>query len=270
MERIKHQEFEGNTLSWTLLHGIIELSLHHPPANEMGRAMLDEAEHFVLWLESHSTEASVLIVYSQLKSGFSAGGDLREMYTHLRHSVKSMADIRSSLERSHRVLNTIDASPLTTIAAVHGICFGGGLELALTCDIIIADEMARFCFPELRLGLIPSGGGIPRLKRDTRNGFIRDLLLTGRSINSARAETAGLVSQQAAEGEALNLARSAAAQINKLDSAARIAAKRLIKPIPYDDLRREMNIFCELFSKPAVMAGLRRFVESTDLFPHLP
>jgi enoyl-CoA hydratase/carnithine racemase len=232
--------------------------------------MLDEAEQFVVWLESLSTEASVLIVYSQLKSGFSAGGDLRETYSEVRGSVQSVADIRSSVERIHRVLNAIDASPLTTIAAVHGVCFGGGLELALTCDIIIADKMARFCFPELRLGLIPGGGGIPRLRRDTRNGFIRDLLLTGRSINSARALSAGLVSQLAAEGEALNLARSTAAQIKKLDTAARVAAKRLIKPIPYDELQREMEIFCELFSKPAVMAGLRKFVESNDVFPYLP
>ena len=54
--------------------------------------------------------------------------------------------------------------------------FGGGFELALVCDLIIADKMARFCFPELRLGLIPGFGGIPRLKRDLGNGVVRDLL----------------------------------------------------------------------------------------------
>jgi hypothetical protein len=78
------------------------------------------------------------------------------------------------------------------------------------------------------------------------------------------------LSQLAAEGEALNLARSTAAEIKKLDTAARVAAKRLIKPIPFDELHREMEIFCELFSKPAVVAGLRKFVESTDVFPYLP
>ena len=121
MDSSKHQVVEGNTLSWSLLDGVIEVSLHHPPANEMGRAMLDEAEKFVVWLESLSTEASVLIVYSQLKSGFSAGGDLREMYTHIRGSRQSVVEIRSSLERSHRVLNAIDSSPITTIAAIHGV-----------------------------------------------------------------------------------------------------------------------------------------------------
>src|SRR5207245_10022932 len=114
-------------------------------------------------------------------------------------------------------MNTIDASPLTTIAAVHGVCFGGGFELALTCDLIVADKMARFCFPELRLGLIPGFGGIPRLKRDIGNGVVRDLLLTGRSINATKALAIGLASQVAAEGEALRVARATGAQIGKFD-----------------------------------------------------
>jgi enoyl-CoA hydratase/carnithine racemase len=263
--------FKGNALSWELSESIIELTLHHPPSNEIGRVMLAEIEQFVTALESVSSEASVLIIYSQLKSGFSAGGDLHEMYALLREaSPVERAGIRDYLERSHRSLNAIDAASLVTIAAVHGICFGGGLELALTCDLIVADNMARFCFPELRLGLIPGGGGIPRLKRDLSNSFVRDLLLTGRSINAKRALSVGLVSQVTAEGETLHVARSIASQIKKFDAAARIAAKRFVKPIPYDELNREIEIFSELFGRPAVLEGLRKFVESSDVFPYLP
>ena len=76
--------------------------------------------------------------------------------------------------------------------------------------------MARFCFPELRLGLIPGFGGIPRLKRDMGNAVVRDLLLTGRSINAAKARRVGLVSQVVREGEALKGARSTAAQVGKI------------------------------------------------------
>ena len=112
-------------------------------------------------------------------------------------------------------MNALDAVPLTTIAAVHGVTFGGGFELALVCDIIIADRMARFCFPELRLGLIPGFGGIPRLKRDLGNAVVRDLLLTGRSFNVMKAQQIGLVSQIAAEGEALRVARATASQVAK-------------------------------------------------------
>jgi enoyl-CoA hydratase/carnithine racemase len=130
--------------------------------------------------------------------------------------------------------------------------------------------MARFCFPELRLGLIPGFGGIPRLKRDLGNGVVRDLLLTGRSMNATKAQTVGLVSQVVAEGDALRVARATAAQINKFDRGTASAAKAFIKPIPYEELRREIEIFCELFTRPAVEAGLRKFVENTGPLPYLP
>ncbi len=264
--------FTGKLLSWALADEVVELELHRPPANEIGSAMLEELEGFAAALESAANQASAVIVHSRLKSGFSAGADLHELYTRVQELSPTalVAGTRDFLERIHRVLNTIDASPLTTIAAVHGVCFGGGFELALACDLIIADKMARFCFPELRLGLIPGFGGIPRLKRDLGNSVVRDLLLTGRSINASKAQAVGLVSQVAAEGEALRLARSTAAQVKKFDRPTSAAAKRFVKPIPYEELRREMDIFCELLTRPAVQAGLRKFVESTDALPYLP
>src|SRR5207247_6048552 len=178
--------------------------------------------------------------------------------------------VRDYLERIHRVMNTIDAAPLTTIAAVHGVVFGGGFELALVCDLIVADKMARFCFPELRLGLIPGFGGIPRLKRGLGNAFVRDLLFTGRTVNATRAHAVGLVAQLAGEGEALRIARSTAGQIAKYDAVTRATAKRFIKPIPYQELRREIDLFCELFTRPAVMAALKKFVEDSGPMPYLP
>src|SRR5207249_2913444 len=154
------------------------------------------------------------------------------------------AGVREFLERIHAVLNWLDEAPFVTIAAVHGVCFGGGLELALTCDVIVADKMARFAFPELRLGLIPGFGGIPRLKRDLGNSFVRDLLLTGRSVNATRALAVGLVAQLAGEGEALKVARATAAQITKFDATTRAIAKKFLKPIPYAELKQEVEIFC--------------------------
>jgi hypothetical protein len=73
-----------------------------------------------------------------------------------------------------------------------------------------------------------------------------------------------------AEGEALRVARATAVQLGKFDRRAAIAAKQFFKPIPYEELRREIDIFCELFTQPAVEAGLRKFVESTDAQPYLP
>src|SRR5262249_5160308 len=110
----------------------------------------------------------------------------------------------------------------------------------------------------------------PRLKRDLGNGFVRDLLLTGRSVNATRAQAVGLVAQLASEGQALNIARATAAQVTKFDAATRGAAKKFIKPIPHEELRREIELFCELFSRPAVMAGLKKFAENTGPMPYQP
>lgn len=263
---------DGKALSWEVREGVIELALHREPCNEIGSLSLDELEQFADAFGGLQREAHALIIYSDLKAGFCAGADLRELYQRSQRMDKAEAlkGVRDFLERIHRVLNLIDAAPLTTIAAVHGVTFGGGFELALACDLIIADKMARFCFPELRLGLIPGFGGIPRLKRDLGNAVVRDLLLTGRSFNATKAQQIGLVSQVVGEGEALRAARATAAQLGKFDRDTAAAAKRFIKPIPHEELRREIDLFCELFSRPAVEAGLKKFVESAEAQPYLP
>ena len=259
-------------LSWKVDDGVVELALHREPANEIGSQTLEELEEFTRVLDDLQGHARVLIIYSSLKSGFSAGADLRELYERSQGMEKQQAlrGVREFLLRIHRVMNAIDSAPLTTIAAVHGVTFGGGFELALTCDLMVADKMARFCFPELRLGLIPGFGGIPRLKRDLSTAVIRDLLLTGRSFNAVKAQQIGLVSQVVAEGESLRVARSTAAQLSKFDRTTAIAAKKFIKPIPHKELEEEVEIFCELFARPAVEEGLRKFVESKDALPYLP
>lgn len=266
------KSFTGKTLRWEWREGIIELTLDHEPANEIGAAVLAELEQFVAAIPSLAPETAACIISSARKHGFSAGADLRELYRRAEplSESKRLAGIREFLERIHAVLNTIDAAPFVTIAAVHGVCFGGGFELALCSDIIVADKMARFAFPELRLGLVPGFGGIPRLKRDLGNAFVRDLLLTGRSVNASRAHAVGLIAQLAAEGEALRIARATAAQIAKFDAVTRAAAKKFIKPIPHEDLRREIDLFCELFARPAVMAALKKFVGDSGPMPYLP
>jgi enoyl-CoA hydratase len=264
--------FHGQTLSWSCADGVIEVVLSRAPCNEIGSVTLPEMERFVEALPTLQRESHALIIASARTEGFCAGADLRELYreSQVLLPAERLAPLRSFLGRIHGVMNAIDSAPLTTIAAIHGVAFGGGFELALVCDLIIADKTARFCFPELRLGLIPGFGGIPRLKRDLGNAVVRDLLLTGRSINATKAQSVGLVSQVVAEGDALRIARSTAAQLKKFDRETAVAAKNFIKPIPFDELRREIEIFCDLFTRPAVEAGLRKFTESSDALPYLP
>ncbi|HEY1679462.1 MAG TPA: enoyl-CoA hydratase/isomerase family protein [Candidatus Sulfotelmatobacter sp.] len=266
------KQFQGRTLSWEQKDGVIECALHREPLNEISSQTLEELEKFVFALEALAGESHAVILHSAQKGGFSAGADLRELYGWIQQygQTEVAEHAREYLNRMHAVMNALDACPLTTIAAVHGVTFGGGFELALTCDVMIADKLARFCFPELRLGLIPGFGGIPRLKRDLGNAVVRDLLLTGRSFNTTKAQQIGLVSQVVGEGEALRAARATALQLAKFDRATSRAAKEFIKPVPVNELRQEIDIFCELLARPAVQAGLKKFVESRDALPYLP
>jgi len=272
MSTLRKLGFTGGTISFACKDGVIELVLHRTPCNEIGSRSLDELELFAQALGDPNQSAHAVIIYSDLKCGFSAGADLRELHQRSQSMQMDAAvkGVREFLERIHHVLNVIDSAPMTTIAAVHGVTFGGGFELALACDLMIADKTARFAFPELRLGLIPGFGGIPRLKRDIGNAVVRDLLLTGRSFNATKAQQIGLLSQVVAEGEALRAARATAAQLAKFDRHTAATAKQFIKPIPQEELKREIWLFCDLFSRPAVQAGLKKFVESTDAQPYLP
>src|SRR5437762_14148785 len=158
------KKFSGQALSWDVSGGVTELALHREPCNEIGSLTLEELEQFVAALEDLRRESHTLIIYSTLSCGFCAGADLRELYRRSQEMKKADAarGVRNYYERIHRVMNTIDAAPLTTIAAVHGVVFGGGVELALVCDLIVADKMARFCLPELRLVLLTGISGIAR------------------------------------------------------------------------------------------------------------
>lgn len=266
------KEFRGSALRWEWRDGVVEVTLDREPLNEIGTVMLGDLERFTAAIGALAPITSACVITSARPGGFCAGADLKELYQSALPLPKAKrgAGVRVFLKRIHKVLNALDEAPFITFAAIHGLCMGGGLELALACDQIVADKMARFGFPELRLGLIPGFGGIPRLRRDVGNSFIRDLLFTGRTVKAESAQQAGLVSHLAGEGYALQVARSMAQQVTKFDADTRMAAKKFIKPIPRAELNKEIELFCELFNRPAVMESLRRFVETDDPMKHLP
>jgi enoyl-CoA hydratase/carnithine racemase len=257
-------------IRWTLQDGVWELELGREPCNEIGTTMLDALERFLAEVDLEN--ASALIVHSTVKGGFSAGADLRELYLVLLDVPEKEQEpgLRRFIDRIHAVMDRLDMLPLTTIGVVHGVCFGGGFELALTCDILIAEKSARFAFPELRLGLLPGFGGIPRLRRDVSNAVVRDLLLTGRSINAKKALASGLVSQMVSVGDGLRAARATARQCTKFDPEAAAACKRFMKPLPREQLRQEKEHFIRLANRPFLKAALKKFVESDDIRPYLP
>ncbi len=258
-------------LSWTRSGAVVELALGREPCNEIGTEMLAELEQFLAELDVENTAA--VVVHSTVRGGFSAGADLRELHRGLLSlpAAEQGPAIAAYIDRIHAVMDTLDMLPMTTIGVVHGVCFGGGFELALTCDVLVAERSARFCFPELRLGILPGFGGIPRLRRDVSNAVVRDLLLTGRSINAKKAIAVGLVSQMVAPGEGLTAARAVAMQSTKFDRDALVTTKRFMKPLPpRAELDAEKAHFCRLAAKPALREALAKFVSSDDLRPYLP
>ncbi len=262
---------EGHTLLVTL---------HREPANEIGSSMLASLEALVPILRSgyvDGTQVRAMLTASSVRRGFSAGADLRELHRENQAAIErgeSDAErtraVRTFLDRVHAVMDALDDAPFPTVAAVHGVVFGGGLELMLTHDVVIADRTARFAFPELRLGLIPGFGGIPRLRRELGNAIVRDLLLTGRSLGAERAYHVGLVAQLVASGQAPAVARRTAEQFERFDGATARVAKRFMKPIPKDELAKEKGLFCHLFTSATVTNALARFDRSTEAMPYLP
>ncbi len=146
------KEFQGKALRWAWRDGVVEVTLDHAPLNEIGTVMLADLEKFVAAFKALAPITSACIFTSDRPGGFCAGADLKELYHGAVKlpKAKRMAGVRDFLKRIHAVANAIDEAPFVTFAAVHGLCMGGGLELALVCDQIVADKMARFGFPELR------------------------------------------------------------------------------------------------------------------------
>ncbi|GAB4198294.1 MAG: hypothetical protein OHK0013_07260 [Sandaracinaceae bacterium] len=265
--------------------GALEATLHRGPANEIGSAMLAELEVLaglcrrgeVRWADGSAHPIRSLMTFSSVRRGFSAGADLRELHRENQAALARAASdaeragaVRAFLDRIHAVMDAIDTAPFPTVAAVHGVTFGGGLELMLTHDVVVADRTARFAFPELRLGLIPGFGGIPRLRRDLGNAVVRDLLLTGRSLGAERAHQVGLVAQLVGEGQAPTVARRVAAQTARFDPTTTRVAKRFMKHLPKDEFAQEKGLFCHLFLSETVTRALARFDAATDAMPYLP
>lgn len=249
---------------------VYELCLDSAPANEIGLPMLALLERFVE--EVAASDAKAVIVHSLRPIGFCAGADLRGLFAGIQGRSRDayMPDVTEFIERIHAMASKLDALPQTTFAALHGVCFGGGFELALLCDVLIADRTTRFAFPELRLGIVPGFGGIPRLRREVPNAVVRDLIMTGRSINAARAHELGLVSQLVAPGHALKAARSAARQACAFDREVQAQAKAFIKPLLQPELLAERQLFLSMIAQERVQKALADFVSRQDPMPYLP
>ncbi|WP_078408816.1 enoyl-CoA hydratase [Priestia abyssalis] len=171
----------------TVENGITLITLNRPEAaNSLSLQMLDELQKAIVACKFDRTVRCVVITGAGEKA-FCAGADLKE------RAGMDTGQVRKTVSLIRENINQLEALPQPVIAAVNGVAFGGGTELALACDIRVASETAKFGLTETSLGIIPGAGGTQRLPRLVGKGRAKELIFTARRIDAGEARDIGLV-----------------------------------------------------------------------------
>lgn len=232
------------------------ITLNRPQAlNALNSTVLKELLQAYAAFEDDDAIGAVVLTGSE--RAFAAGADIKEMQP------LDFADVygRNFLGGWDDVARV--RKPV--IAAVSGFALGGGCELAMICDFIIASETAKFGQPEITLGVIPGMGGSQRLTRAVGKAKAMDMVLTGRMMDAAEAERAGLVSRVVAPDRLLDEALEAAAKIASLSRPSVLMAKeavnRALETTLEEGLRFERRLFHSLFGTADQKEGMTAFIE---------
>jgi len=170
--------------------------------NALSRAMVAELEQHLDRVGDSFPAVRCVVLTGAGDKAFCAGADLKERATMSEH------DIRSFLESLRETFQTIEKSHTVFIAAINGVAFGGGTELALSCDLRVVAAGAEMGLTEVKLGIIPGGGGTQRLPRLIGKGPAKDLILTGRRVGADEALRLGLANRVGGVDEAMKLAQA--------------------------------------------------------------
>jgi enoyl-CoA hydratase/carnithine racemase len=205
-------------------HGrVAHLRLDRPRVlNAIDGAMCDALAAAIASLEA-DPGVGAIVVSGAGKKAFSAGADL----THMRGL--EGARLRRFIEQTWIVFERLASSPLPSVAALHGYVLGGGLELALACDLRIADQTVQLGLPEMGLGSVPGSGALQRLPALIGPARTTEMMLLGRRIDAAEAAAIGLVNRTVAKGEALAATMAWAEAIAKLPPEAVRYAKAALR-----------------------------------------
>ncbi len=204
-------------------------------------------------------EVRAAVITGAGEKAFVAGADVGGM------EQMSALEVREFGRIGTRMMQAIEGAPFPVIAAINGFALGGGLEIALACDIRIAAENARLGFPEVTIGIMPGAGGTQRLPRVVGSGVARELVFTGRMVDAREAKEIGLVDRLVGEGEALEAAKELARQIAKNAPLAVRNAKTAMNIARNTDLasgiEHEGDLFALLFATEDAKEGMAAFAE---------
>lgn len=240
---------------------IATLTLCRPKMNAIDDAMLD-----ALGAALDEVVASPAIAVLRIRSDqrvFSAGADLALVGTRVGHAEGSAAMV-ATVERFHRVYDRLATLPAVTIAEIEGHALGGGLELALACDLRIASEEARLGLPEAGVGLLPGAGGTQRLTALCGRGIAARIILTGELIGGREAERIGLTQWTEPAGQVRARADEVAARTAALSPEALRTAKHCIAlavPLSCDGVRAEIDGIGALMLEQGTVARVSAFLK---------
>jgi len=238
------------------------VTLNRPEAlNALSSAVLEDLIAAFAAFEADDSQRCALVTGAGAKA-FAAGADIREM------ADKPMAEFYASDMFSRWTSHFVQATRKPWIAAVNGFALGGGCELAMMADLIIAADSAKFGQPEIRLGVIPGMGGTQRLTRAVGKAKAMDMILTGRMIDAAEAERAGLVARVVPAADLLDEALKAAQGIAAMPPLAAIAAKECVNAAFETTLdqgiRHERRLFHLLAGTQDKAEGMAAFLEKRE------
>jgi enoyl-CoA hydratase/carnithine racemase len=244
---------------------VAHLELVNPPLNLTSRALLEELDEALGTLAaSQPGDVRAVVVTGSGDRAFSAGSDVGEF-----EAQRGSAG-RERMALDERVSSRLAGLPMPTIAAIEGNALGGGLELALCCDLRVASARARLGLPEVRLAVTPGSGGTQRLPRVVGAARAKELILTGRVISAEEAERIGLVNQVVPAGEARMAADALAEEIAARGPLAVREAKALIDGALELDLEAglaaELDASERIFATEDMVEGARAFFEKRN--PH--
>ena len=232
------------------------VTLNRPQAlNALNEALIAELNAALEAFEADPAVGCTVLTGSE--KAFAAGADVKEMA----EKTYVEAYLARFLDGWTRIAET--RKPI--IAAVSGFCLGGGLELAMMCDFIIAAETAKFALPEITLGIMPGAGGTQRLPRFIGKAKAMDLILTGRMMDAAEAERAGLVARVVPAEKLLEEAMAAAGKIAGYSQPIVMMAKETVNRAQETSLsegaRFERRLFLSMFSTEDQKEGMKAFIE---------
>jgi enoyl-CoA hydratase len=238
-------------------NGVGIITLNRPEAlNALNEQLTSEVLQAVVAMEADPAVAVIVLTGSD--RAFAAGADIKEIKDKSFIDVFSEQFITKTWER-------VASARKPTIAAVSGHAVGGGFELALMCDIIVAAECARFALPEIRIGVIPGAGGTQRLTRVVGKALAMDMILTGRAITGEEARAAGAVSRVVADGTHLDVALEIAGQIARSSQPILMIAKEAVNKAYETHLAEgihlERRLLYTTFATEDRREGMSAFVE---------